>query len=96
MTMNPEGGLPREKIPWFPAINKDLCTNCNVCIDFCRHGVYAMVGIETKVVAPYNCIVGCSNCESECAEQAITFPQMDEFMQVLGELRMEYAGRGQS
>jgi hypothetical protein len=33
--------------------------------------------------------VGCSSCESECAEHAISFPAMEEFMLVLGELRLQ-------
>jgi Pyruvate/2-oxoacid:ferredoxin oxidoreductase delta subunit len=90
MTMNPDGGVPREKIPWFPTINRDLCTNCNACIDYCRNSCYATENAETKVVAPFNCVVGCSSCESECAEHAISFPVMEEFMLVLGELRMPY------
>ena len=90
LTDNPEGVVPREQIPWYPTISKELCTNCTVCIDFCQRGVYALDDIETKVVAPYNCVVGCSNCESECATNAISFPNIDQFMMILAELRLSY------
>jgi NAD-dependent dihydropyrimidine dehydrogenase PreA subunit len=85
--------IPREEIPWYPVIDKDLCTNCGACIDFCSNGVFAMEDIETKVVAPYNCVVGCSACAAECPSEAIRFPDKQEFVQKLRELRAKYAPR---
>lgn len=35
-------GLNREEIHWNPSINYDLCQQCGVCVDFFKHGVYAM------------------------------------------------------
>jgi pyrroline-5-carboxylate reductase len=26
--------VPREKIPWYPTIEQELCTNCGVCVEF--------------------------------------------------------------
>ncbi len=83
--------IPREEIPWFPVINQDLCDNCGTCIDFCSNGVFALDDIETKVVAPFNCVVGCSSCQLQCPKEAIHFPSKDELVKVLGELRPKYS-----
>ena len=83
--------LPREKIPWYPAIDEGLCTNCGICVDFCPNGVYAVDDIRTIVAVPYNCVVGCSNCESLCVPGAIRFPEMEQFVVTLRELRARYA-----
>ena len=82
--------IPREKIPWYPTIAQELCTNCGVCVDFCPHQVYAVVDIQTTVTAPYNCVVGCSNCTSQCTPGAIRFPDMEQFVQTLRQLRTEF------
>jgi NAD-dependent dihydropyrimidine dehydrogenase PreA subunit len=82
--------VPREKIPWYPTIDEQLCTNCGVCVDFCTHGVYAVEDIRTVVTAPYSCIVGCSGCESQCAAGAIKFPEMEQFLHTLRELRVQF------
>ena len=84
--------IPREEIPWYPAIDDGLCTNCGVCIGFCAHGVYALDDVQTRVVTPYNCVVGCSGCETQCTLGAIRFPDMGEFMLKLHALRVRYAG----
>jgi NAD-dependent dihydropyrimidine dehydrogenase PreA subunit len=84
--------MPREKIPWYPVIDEELCTNCGTCIEFCSNGVFALDDIQTKVVAPYNCVVGCSGCETQCTPGAIRFPDMGEFMLKLHELRAQYEG----
>ena len=84
--------IPREEIPWYPAIDDGLCTNCGVCIGFCAHGVYALDDVQTSVVTPYNCVVGCSGCETQCTLGAIRFPDMGEFMLKLHALRVRYAG----
>jgi NAD-dependent dihydropyrimidine dehydrogenase PreA subunit len=82
--------IPREEIPWFPAIDEDLCTNCGSCIEFCANGVFALDDVQTRVVAPYNCVVGCSACASECESQAIRFPEKQELVKALRELRAHY------
>jgi len=84
--------IPREEIPWYPAIDEGLCTNCGVCIGFCAHGVYALDDVQTRVVTPYNCVVGCSGCETQCTLGAIRFPDMGEFMLKLHASRVRYAG----
>ena len=82
--------VSREQIPWYPTIEQKLCTNCGICVDFCKHGVYAVEDVRTTVVAPYNCVVGCSGCESQCTAAAISFPDMQEFLVTLREIRARY------
>jgi len=82
--------IPRDQIPWYPTIDEDLCSNCGTCVDFCKNGVYAVEDIRTVVTAPYNCVVGCSNCESQCTPGAIRFPEMEQFIETLRELRAHY------
>jgi NAD-dependent dihydropyrimidine dehydrogenase PreA subunit len=52
--------------------------------------VYAVEDIRTVVTAPYSCIVGCSGCESQCAAGAIKFPEMEQFLHTLRELRVQF------
>ena len=84
--------IPREEIPWFPTIDESLCSNCGVCLEFCAHNVYALDDGHTRVVTPYNCVVGCSGCETLCTTGAIRFPDMGEFMLKVHELRRQYEG----
>lgn len=55
-------GIPREKIPWYPVINPDLCTNCGACINFCANEVFSPGDSSPEVINPMNCVVGCSAC----------------------------------
>ena len=82
--------IPRDKIPWYPTIDEQVCTNCGICVDFCQNGVYAVHDIRTVVVAPYNCVVGCSNCESLCTPKAIHFPDLEQFVIMLRQLRTQF------
>jgi len=84
--------IPREEIPWFPTIDEVLCTNCGICLEFCANGVYALNDMQTQVVAPFNCVVGCSGCETLCTPGAIRFPDMGEFMLKLHELSVQFGG----
>jgi len=85
--------LPREKIPWFPSINYDLCKGAKECLAFCPNHVFVWdeVGARTIVANPYNCMVGCDGCVGSCANHAITFPDMEEFGATLRRLREEAA-----
>jgi len=71
-------GFPREKIPWFPAVDDAKCKGCKKCFEFCKHEVYAWdeVKKKTKVANPFGCVVGCSSCAGLCAEKAIIFPPL--------------------
>ena len=80
-------GVPREQIAWYPTIISNKCTNCNICLDFCPHGVYSLDENAVKVENPYNCIVACNKCQSLCPTEAIAFPDMDDLMMQLVVLR---------
>ncbi len=68
---------PREEIPWYPEIDYDKCTSCGTCVDFCSHDTYDWDGEGRPVVAnPYNCVVGCSGCRTQCPVEAIGFPPL--------------------
>ena len=71
-------GTPREKIPWHPIVDMQKCAGCRTCFEFCSHGVYAWdEKKEQPVVAePFQCIVGCSSCRDQCANEAISFPPL--------------------
>ena len=85
-------GIPREKIPWNPKIDKKKCTACGTCVDFCQHGVYSL-GDDCAVVSnPFSCIVGCTGCLNKCPEGAISFPDTKEFVEILRKIRAEQSG----
>jgi NAD-dependent dihydropyrimidine dehydrogenase PreA subunit len=71
-------GVPREEIPWYPAIDLDKCVGCKECFNFCRHKVYSWdeENNKTKVAEPFSCVVGCSTCLGLCKENAISFPPL--------------------
>lgn len=52
--------LQREKIPWFPTIDPDLCIGGQDCVNFCKNDVLAFDEATFKVIVvnPYNCVVG--------------------------------------
>ncbi len=79
--------IPRDEIPWYPTIDSNLCLNDNVCIDFCSNDVFRIDDINTVVANPYNCVVGCSSCGTQCPSGAITFPDKRELIEVLRTLR---------
>ncbi len=85
--------IPRSKIPWFPAVAAERCDGCGKCLDFCPHGVYARAAGSSAVVVrnPYECVVGCSNCESLCPGRAISFPDMGTIAEIIRRLREEAA-----
>jgi NAD-dependent dihydropyrimidine dehydrogenase PreA subunit len=63
---------------WGPTLDEATCTDCTVCLGFCRQGVYAMVGGHVRVVAKASCMEGCSHCAGMCEAGALTFPTLDE------------------
>jgi len=80
-------GIPREKIPWYPTIDEDLCSDCGSCLNFCSNGVFEQRESTMKVAAPYNCVVGCDSCKRVCPKEAISFPDKEELVRKLRELR---------
>lgn len=62
---------------WFPTIDKDRCTECGKCLDFCPFGVYEMIDDRIKVVHPTNCKNNCPACARNCPSEAIIFPKYE-------------------
>lgn len=89
---SPYKDIPREKIPWHPTVDEEKCTGCGTCVDFCHSSVYSLEE-KAKVASPFKCIVGCTGCFNQCPENAISFPDMKEFVKVLQKLKAEHAAR---
>lgn len=79
--------IPREEIPWFPTVDEKKCTGCRTCFEFCPHAVYQMDEDTARVNHPYQCVVGCSNCQALCPQGAITFPDIKEIRALITTLR---------
>ncbi|MBP5277390.1 MAG: 4Fe-4S dicluster domain-containing protein [Prevotella sp.] len=60
---------------WYPVIDKDRCTECGKCFDFCPFGVYEMVDDRIRVVHPKSCKNNCPACARNCPSGAIIFPK---------------------
>jgi NAD-dependent dihydropyrimidine dehydrogenase PreA subunit len=63
---------------WFPVIDRDRCTGCGKCIDFCLFGVYARSDDRVVVTNPSHCKTNCPACARVCPHQAIMFPKHSE------------------
>jgi NAD-dependent dihydropyrimidine dehydrogenase PreA subunit len=63
-------------VPWFPVIDRDRCTGCRQCLDFCLFGVFGTDAQGRVVVEhPENCKTNCPACARVCPEAAIIFPK---------------------
>jgi len=83
-----------EWIPWFPVIDRDRCSNCKQCLNFCLFGVYGVDGDGSVVVKnPANCKTYCPACSRICPEVAIIFPKYKSSPINGGEVSAEDAQR---
>jgi len=80
-------GLNRDELHWNPSIDYNLCDNCGICFDYCKHGVYMKETDKIKVIQPTGCVVLCNNCENLCPEHAISFPTKVNFLKEVRDLR---------
>ena len=61
---------------WYPVIDRDRCSGCLECLNFCLFGVYGMDGDDDILIEqPDACRAGCPACSRICPEGAIMFPQ---------------------
>lgn len=60
-------------VDWYPVIDREKCTDCLVCYEFCPNEVYILEDESPVVVRPENCISGCHGCENQCPSGAITY-----------------------
>ena len=80
-------GIPRKEIPWYPTVDKNKCIGCGLCFVTCGRNVYEMKNGKANVVNPYNCLVGCTTCETVCPVGAISFPDKE----LIHKIEKEYA-----
>ncbi|MCL1856827.1 MAG: 4Fe-4S binding protein [Kiritimatiellaeota bacterium] len=60
---------------WYPVIDRELCTHCGKCVEFCLFSVYAKRDGKVSVIAPKNCKNNCPACARVCPASAILFPK---------------------
>ena len=63
---------------WYPIIDKERCTECGKCYDFCLFGVFEMADEGVKVIQPQNCKNNCPACARVCSTKAIIFPKYEK------------------
>jgi hypothetical protein len=64
---------------WYPVIDRDRCTGCCECMNFCLFGVYSLEGAgDVTVELPNMCRPGCPACARVCPSKAIIFPECDD------------------
>lgn len=85
-------GLPRKEVPWYPRIDYELCIGCQLCMEDCPGDVYDWDDAELHpvIARPYNCVVYCMGCAKACTEEAITFPEKDEIVELVKQMRKRY------
>lgn len=64
--------------PWYPVIDKSLCTLCGQCARFCVFGVYKFNKKSLEVINPLSCKNNCPACGRTCPASAIIFPRLPE------------------
>ena len=63
---------------WYPIIDKERCTNCGQCANFCLFGVYEIKDGAVQVVNPKGCKNNCPACARICPQTAIIFPKYQQ------------------
>lgn len=61
---------------WFPVLDRERCTDCKQCLNFCLFDVYAVDDEgHVQVRNPANCKNKCPACARVCPVAAIIFPK---------------------
>jgi NAD-dependent dihydropyrimidine dehydrogenase PreA subunit len=70
----------RERFPWFPIINGDVCLSDLECLNFCPAAVFDWDPATGKpvVARPFDCIPGCRSCAEKCKAKGISLPGKKE------------------
>ncbi|MDD2597913.1 MAG: ferredoxin family protein [Kiritimatiellae bacterium] len=74
------GALKKEHgKPWFPVIDRERCTGCGICHDYCLFSTYILdnscePASRVEVKNPLNCKAGCPACARLCRGNALIFP----------------------
>lgn len=58
---------------WYPFIDKNKCTGCIACIEYCERGVLEELDKKAYVKSKDNCVEGCKDCQKYCMVKAIYF-----------------------
>jgi NAD-dependent dihydropyrimidine dehydrogenase PreA subunit len=81
----------RERFPWFPTINGDVCLADLECLNFCSAAVFDWDPATGKpvVARPFDCILGCRSCAENCKAKGISLPGKKEVAAALKRIRAE-------
>ncbi len=65
--------------PWYPVIDRERCTGCGICHDYCLFSTYrrddqSPPPQRVRVASPLNCKPGCPACARLCGSGALIFP----------------------
>ena len=72
----PAGAAPDDWVAWYPVIDRDRCTGCRQCVEFCLFGTYAVdEDGRVRVASPASCKLNCPACARVCPASAIIFPK---------------------
>ncbi len=63
---------------WYPVIDKDRCSECEKCHDFCLFGVYTLEDGRVTVKQPQQCKNNCPACARVCPSKAVIFPKYEK------------------
>ena len=79
----------RERFPWFPIINSQVCLRDLECLNFCPAGVFEWDRATGKpiVARPFDCIPGCCICADNCKAKGISLPGKKEVVAALKRMR---------
>jgi len=80
-------GINRKEIQWYPTIDPKKCVGCGLCVVTCseKRNVfgYDLKKRKAVVLYPYNCMVGCNNCQVACQWNAISFPDFSQLKSIV-------------
>jgi NAD-dependent dihydropyrimidine dehydrogenase PreA subunit len=81
----------RERFPWFPTMNCQVCLRDLECLNFCPADVFDWDRATGRpvVARPFDCIPGCRSCAENCKAKCISLPGKKEVAAALKRIRAE-------